>query len=105
MTALAKAPARHKMRAGDGSPLYHQAQKRTLCSATAGKRCPAPSLSTEIAPLYQFQPSKKGAVAGCPSFLTLRDSGFQDKNGLTHRVFLTKAALRIIEETGKLCEE
>ena len=42
------------------------------CLATAGKRRPAPSLSNEIAHLYQLQPSKKGSVAGRPSFLTLR---------------------------------
>ena len=61
------------MCAGDGSPFCYQAEMRTLCPAAAGNRSYALSLSIEIAPLFQLQPSKRGAVARRSSFLTLRD--------------------------------
>jgi hypothetical protein len=55
------------------APLFITKMKiQGLCLA-AGKQDLTPSLSTEIAPLCQFQTSKKkDAITGRPSFLTLR---------------------------------
>jgi hypothetical protein len=48
--------------------------------AAAGKCDPTPSMWTEIVPRYQLQPSKTGAVAGHPNYLTLREARFTNGN-------------------------
>ena len=55
------------------APLFFtKAKMQALCLA-AGKRSPTPSLSTEIAPLCQFQSSERDAFPGHPSIFTLRE--------------------------------
>jgi hypothetical protein len=76
----------HEVCAGDHSRPCHQAEKGTLCPAAAGNRGSAPSLSSEIAALSQLQASKRGAVAGRPSFLTLRDQLHSGCRGAAERV-------------------
>jgi hypothetical protein len=54
------------------APIFITKMKMQALCLAAGKRDPTPSLSTEIAPLCQFQTSKKDVIAGRPSFLTFR---------------------------------
>jgi hypothetical protein len=72
------------------APLFFtKAKMQALCLA-AGKRSPTPSLSTDIAPLCQFQPSKRDAIAGRPSILTLRDPVCQSRSARPGHLCLWK---------------
>jgi hypothetical protein len=54
------------------APLFITKARMRALYLAAGKRSPTPSLSTEIAPLCQFQSSERDAFTGPPSILTLR---------------------------------
>ena len=60
-------------RVQETAPFYFTKAKMRALYLAAGKRSPTPSLSTEIAPLCQFQSSERDAFAGRPSILALRD--------------------------------
>ena len=57
------------------APLFITKARMRALYLAAGKRSPTPSLSTEIAPLCQFQSSERDAFTGPPSILTLRFLG------------------------------